>query len=124
MIYSAAARLRIDELASFSKHRIMLTSQHTLFPVHLCVACSRDFFSNAEVLCQSSDVARFDLNTLVHRATVSRAVDAIVITLRLQGRLHGLRYLTHVPGSLPLSYRRLDFLYSVSSKLMNCSRLS
>src|SRR5688500_8289701 len=97
MIDSAASRLRINELASLSKHRVVLTSQHTLFPVHLCVACSRNFFSNAEVLCQSSNVAWLHLNTLVHRTTVSGAVDAIVITLRLQGRLHGRRYLTHDP---------------------------
>ena len=116
MIDRAATRFGIDELASLVQTDASRFRRKTLsFVVHLRVTRCRDFFGNTEVLRQTANVTRRNLNTFVHRTTVRRAINAVVITLRLH--LRG--WSPMIDRSLQSRYRRFDFLYSASSKFMN-----
>ena len=105
MVNATAARFGIDELASLSKQRILLTSQHSFLLINLRVTVCRDFYSDAEVFGEPTNITWLYLNSLVYRAAVGGTVNTIIIGLLLSIRGN----ITHDRKCSPLSYRRLDF---------------
>jgi len=88
VINSATTSFSIEELAWFSEKRILLPSQDSFLFKKLREACSRHFFRDAEVFCESANVSRRYLHSLVNRAAVCWAINAIVQRLLSTIREH------------------------------------
>src|SRR5690349_14134057 len=116
MIDPTATRLRIEELTCLAKKRVALAPQHSFLFPHLCVSHSGHFFSNTEVLRETTNITRRYLNTVVHRTAERGTIIAVVVNFWFSGR-----NCSHDPW---FSYRRFDFLYSDNSSFINCSRFS
>jgi len=78
MIDGATSRLRVNELARFLEERVLLTAQHAFLLVHLRITSGCNFYSYAEVLCQSAYVTRRHLDAVIDRATICWTVNTIV----------------------------------------------
>jgi hypothetical protein len=78
VIDHAAASFGIEEKARLSEQWILLASQDPFLFVKLSEAGRRNFFGHTEMFCKSADVSGRYLYSLVNRAAIRGAVNAIV----------------------------------------------
>ena len=78
MIDRAASCFRVNELACLFEERVLLAAQHAFLLVHLCITFGRNFYGDAEVLCQSAYIARCHLDAIIDRATIRWTINTVV----------------------------------------------